>query len=49
MQLQNFLSWNKANIKHSCKLQLYNTKTQNIPLKSIFYLLISIVQVVHKM
>ena len=24
MQLQHFLSWNKVNIKHSCKLQLYN-------------------------
>ena len=23
-QLQDFLSWNKANIKHSCKSQLYN-------------------------
>ena len=23
-QLQHFLSWNKANIKHSCKSQLYN-------------------------
>ena len=23
MQLQNFLSWNKANIKYSCKSQLY--------------------------
>ena len=23
MQLQLFLSWNKANIKHSCKSQLY--------------------------
>ena len=23
MQLQHFLSWNKANIKHSCKSQLY--------------------------
>ena len=23
-QLQQFLSWNKANIKHSCKSQLYN-------------------------
>ena len=22
-QLQNFLSWNKVNIKHSCKSQLY--------------------------
>ena len=26
MQLQHFLSWNKANIKHSCKSQLYRTK-----------------------
>ena len=25
MQLQHFLSCNKANIKHSCKSQLYNT------------------------
>ena len=24
MQLQHFLLWNKANIKHSCKSQLYN-------------------------
>ena len=23
MHLQHFLSWNKANIKHSCKSQLY--------------------------
>ena len=23
MQLQYFLSWNKANIKHNCKSQLY--------------------------
>ena len=23
MQLQHFMSWNKANIKHSCKSQLY--------------------------
>ena len=23
MQLQHFLSWNKANIKHNCKSQLY--------------------------
>ena len=26
MQIQHFLSWNKANIKHSCKSQLYNNK-----------------------
>ena len=24
MQLQQFLLWNKANIKHICKSQLYN-------------------------
>ena len=24
MQIQHFLSWNKVNIKHSCKSQLYN-------------------------
>ena len=24
-QLQHFLSWNKANIKYSCKSQLYNS------------------------
>ena len=24
MQLEHFLSWNKTNIKHSCKSQLYN-------------------------
>ena len=26
MQLQHFLSWNKANIKYSCKSQLYNNE-----------------------
>ena len=26
-QLQHFLSWNKANIKHSCKSQLYTNKS----------------------
>ena len=26
MQLQHFLSWNKTNIKYSCKLQLYMAK-----------------------
>ena len=30
MQLQHFLSWNKANIKHSCKLQLYKLIYKNI-------------------
>ena len=29
-QLQHFLSWNKANIKHSCKLQLYIFNVQTI-------------------
>ena len=29
MQLQHFLSLNKTNIKHSCKLQLYNIKLLN--------------------
>ena len=24
MQIQHFLLWNKANIKHNCKSQLYN-------------------------
>ena len=25
-QLQHFLSWNKTNIKHSCKSQLYKNE-----------------------
>ena len=27
-QIQHFLSWNKANIKHSCKSQLYNDNSR---------------------
>ena len=30
LQLQYFLSWNKANIKHSCKLQLYKLIYKNV-------------------
>ena len=32
MQLQNFLSWNKAKIKHSCKSQLYNMSLLSVDL-----------------
>ena len=28
MQLQHFLSWNKVNIKHSCKSQLYKVQVK---------------------
>ena len=30
-QLQHFLSWNKANIKHSCKSQLYKNENKILP------------------
>ena len=30
MQLQHFLSWNKANRKHSCKSQLYIVKGEGM-------------------
>ena len=32
-QLQHFFSWNKANIKHSCKSQLYKSITPTSPRK----------------
>ena len=35
-QIQHFLSWNKANIKHSCKSQLYNCILFTGPTTTLF-------------
>ena len=38
MQLQHFLSWNKTNIKYSCKSQLYKDKEEEKQSKRPSYL-----------
>ena len=48
-QLQHFLSWNKVNIKYSCKSQLYDNKRRVHPFdatKTHFLLLLHIVDII---